>query len=325
MKAIQFQFKSSKHTIVDAPKPTPAEDEVLVKVHYSALDHTHRGVINREMLGYFTHTSSTKTPLFMGYHFSGVVEATGRQVDDFPKGSEVFGHLQYEPSQAQGAFNEYITVKKDALAKKPSSISHALAAASTTESITALQALRDHGGLKKGGSVLVNGAAGGVGSAAVQIAKKLGAHVTAICSSKDVDQVAGWGADIVINRTKEANFIENFAKEGVSFDVILDTPNVLPASLTQLLKPNGTVVYTIPTMTMLWLTIKTIFSKKRVAFVEVHSKKADLELLGEWLENDVVKIPFDSTFKVCDFEAAYKKQNGKKNGRVVIQVEGGWN
>eukprot|EP00980_Cylindrotheca_fusiformis_P003447 scaffold770_cov109-Cylindrotheca_fusiformis.AAC.14 len=326
MKAIQFQFHSPKTAVVDVPTPSVADDEVLVKVLYSALDTAHEAVVYRGISGYFIHSNNKKAPLYLGYHFSGTVEETGSEATtDFPKGSQVFGFLQYEASQKQGAFAEYVTVKKDALAIKPTSVPHPIAAASTTESLTALQAIRDNGGLKKGSSILINGAAGGVGSAAVQIAKALGAQVTAVCSAPDVDRVKSWGADRVINRTAEPTFVQNLAAESDRFDVIFDVPAMLPSAAMQLLRPEGVIVYVTPAWTMLWNKIKAIFSKKRVAFVECCSKKSDLELLGQWLENDTVKIPIDSTFKVSEIEAAVEKQNGKKKGRVVVQVENGWN
>jgi NADPH:quinone reductase-like Zn-dependent oxidoreductase len=319
MKAIQFQFNSPNHTVVDIPKPAVAEDEVLVKVFYSALDTAHKAVVNREIMGHFVHSTSKKAPLYLGYHFSGVVEVTGSAVDEFSQGSEVFGLLQYEPGQTQGSFAEYITVKKDALAIKPANVAHSLAAASSTEAITALQGMRDHGGLKKGSSVLIIGAAGGVGNAAIQIAKALGATVTAVCSARDVADVRALGADTVINRNDEPDYVKTMALEGDRFDVIFDTPNILPAAATQLLKPDGTIVHTIPTLTFVWNKIKTLFCKKRIAFVECHSKRADLELLGKWLEDGLVKIPIDSTFNISDIGAAIEKQNGKKKGRVVIR------
>ena len=340
MKAVQFQFGSGDHTVVEIPKPDPAPDEVLVRVKFSALDTAHHAVLQKEMSSYFIHSLSTKAPLYLGYHYAGTVEAIGENVTNLSKGRNVFGFLQYEPSQTQGAFAEYITVKSKDCAIKPESVTDEVAAASTTESVTALQALRDLGGLHdKHNSdnkvvqqrVLINGAGGGVGSAAVQIAKKMGAHVTAVCSTKDVDKVQKWGADVVVDRTKEPNFLPTMLVKQKQdkthvFDIIFDVPNMLPASATRLLHPrHGVLVNTIPTATMLWNKIKTIFSSKTVAFVECHSKESDLVLVGQWLEDGALKIPVDSIYKVNDLRAAMKKQAGAKEGRVVIQIEDGWN
>ena len=338
MKAVQFQFGSGDHTVVQIPKPVPAKDEVLVRVKCSALDTAHQAVLQKEMSAYFIHNLNTKAPLHLGYHYAGTVEAVGADVTDLPKGTDIFGFLQYEPSQTQGAFAEYITVKSKDCAIQPAGVSDEVAAASATESATALQALRDLGGLRDTDSsdikiqqrVLLNGAGGGVGSAAVQIAKQMGAHVTAVCSSKDVDKVQKWGADAVVDRTKEPNFLSTMLakqKEDKTkiFDVIFDVPNVLPSSATRLLHPrHGVLVNTIPTATMLWNKLKTLFSSKTVAFVECHSKKADLMLVGQWLEDGALTIPVDSIYKVNDLQAAVKKQAGAKKGRVVIQIEDGW-
>ncbi|CAB9511967.1 furan-3-one reductase [Seminavis robusta] len=322
MKATQFKFGGAYST-VEIPKPTPANDEVLVKVIYSALDTAHDACINKEMMGYFTH--ALKEPLYLGYHYSGIIEATGSDVNDIAKGAEVFGHLQYEPSQVQGSLAEYITVKRSDCAIKPSNVPHATAAASTTEAITALQAIRDFGGFQKGQRVLINGAGGGVGSAAVQIAKALGAsHITAICGTKDVAQVRSWGADRVLDRTTSPNYVKNLVEEEAQYDVILDAPNMLPPGGTRLLAPKGTIVNTIPTLTFLWNKIKFLFRSKNAGFVECHSKEEDLALIGKWLDEGDLTIPIDSTFPIKEMDAAMKKQAGKKKGRVVIKVADGW-
>jgi len=240
MKAIEFQFKSNAHKIVnDVTKPIPAKDEVLIKVVYSALDTAHQPILDKEFpTAYFIHKVNTRTPLYLGYHYSGIVESVGSDVvmndSDLKKGTAVFGFLQYVPSQSQGAFAEYITVKHNECSIKPKNVSFEVAAASTTEAITALQAIRDKGGLKSRSesnsksteqqTILVVGAAGGVGSAAVQIAKHLlGAHVTAVCGSKDVQTVKdAYGADVVIDRTVEPNYMKRLLKENktTKFDVL---------------------------------------------------------------------------------------------------------
>jgi len=277
-------------------------------------------------MGYFIH--SYKEPLYLGYHYSGVVKTVGTDVTDLATGTGVFGFLQYEPSQTQGALAEYITVKRKDCAVKPASVSYELAAASGTESLTALQALRDYGGLVgKGQFVLINGSAGGVGSAAIQIAKSLGAHVTAVCSTKDVDQVKKWGADNVIDRTKEPNFLETLLLKSTKFDVILDAPNMLSSSATGLLQPKGgSLVHTVPSLTMMIGKLRTLLSsKKSVTCVKCHANEADLKVVGQWLEKGDLKIPIGSIHKIREIQSAMMKQvMVGKNGRVVIQVENGW-
>ena len=323
MKAIQFQFKKPEDiSIVDIEKPIPADDEVLIKVEHSALDTAHLPCIEKEMAGYFVHKMSD--PLFLGYHYSGKVEQVGSDVKDLTIGTEVFGFLQYVSGQTQGAFAEYITAKPSECAKKPSRITSSVAAASTTEPVTALQAIRDLGGLKKGSSILIVGAAGGVGSAAVQIAKQLGASVTAVCSAKDTDQVAKWGADNVINRSINPDYYNELVKKEEKFSVIFDTADALPAAATRLLEKNGAMAYPTPTMAFIWNKIMSIFNGKKSEFIMCESKKEDLDFVAKMLADGSLQVPIDSSFKVKDMADAMKKQKGRKSGRVVIQVDGGW-
>ena len=237
-------------------------------------------------------------------------------------GDDVFGHLQYEPKTTQGAFSEYITAPVADCGRKPKSVSHKVAAAATTEAITALQAMRDLGGLDKGEKVLIVGAGGGVGSIAVSIAKRLGAHVTAVCDSKDVERVKFLGADVVLDRTKNPNAVWANKEK---YNVIFDTPCGLSALRAfKYLKPKGTYVATLPSVSLFAAKFWGMFTRKRSDFVGCRSKTADLELIGEWLKNGM-PVALDSTFPVKDVtEAMIRQRNPEKNGRVVVKVFGGW-
>ena len=338
MKAVRFEYKTGHHSIVDAPKPVPGCDEVLVRIACSALDTAHQAIINKETAGGFIH--SRKGPLYLGYHYSGTVDCVGPAVADLKEGAEVFGHLQYDASQKQGAFAEFVVVKREHCATKPEGVTHEVAAAATTESLTALQAIRDAGGLKvstrseqgpavgEEQRVLVIGAGGGVGSAAVQLAKRLlGAHVTAVCSSRDVKRVKAWGADTVVDRSSEPGYLERLLADKAEgrFDVVFDTPCTLPSKATRLLKPRGAIVGTAPTLPLVWNAVKSLFSSKRSSWVLVKSKRADLELVGKMLAAGDLEIPI-TTFKVCEMSSAAAKQaDRQKVGRVVVKVEKGWN
>lgn len=331
MKSIQFKLKGQPqdHRIVDdAPKPTPAKDEVLVKVKHSALDTTLQPIINKEFpAAYVLH--KLKNPLHLGYHFSGTIEAVGLQVTRLKEGEDVYGFLQYTGSQSQGAFAEYITVKWDECAVKPQGVGYDLAAASTTEPVTALQALRDKGGLRVGASnqsVLVIGAAGGVGSAAVQIAKNVfGAHVTAVCSTKDTEQVQSvYGANVTIDRKANPLYLRKLIKEKAKFDVILDAPCALPSAATKLLKPKGRIVTTAPTGTMYLNQTKMSLSLKKATWIMCNSNRKDLMTIGELLSRNQLTVAIDSRHAVKDMSLAMAKHAGKHNGRVVIQVENAW-
>jgi len=325
MKMNAISFVNAKPQIIQTDKPTPNEDEILVKVQYSALDTALEPVIRKTFVGGLVHKRTN--PLFCGWHFSGVVEEVGSKVSDFQCGNEVFGHLPYSSSTTQGSLSEYISVKHDAVAIKLKSIEMDMSAASTTEPLTALQALRDIGKLpKQGGHVLINGAGGQVGSCAVQIAKALGSEVTAICSTKDTNKVTELGATTVIDRKKTPNVLGQL-KPG-QFDVIFDTPGKLSArKIAKFLKGKGVYVNPSPDDMMDFLLGKlyTLFSPKSVSMIMVKPKKADLEQVMQWLEDSSLKINIDSVHDIKHCAAAMERQNDlSKNGRVVVKVEGGF-
>ena len=321
MKALQFFPKGVPGpTIVEIPKPVPAHNEVLVKVVNSAIDTGLDAVVSNEITAYFIH--SKKAPLYLGWHFAGRVEGFGMDVTDLAVGVNVFGHLQYSPSQRQGAFAEYIVVPRQDLAVKPNTVPMDVAAAASTESMTALQAMRDLGGLAADKSVLIIGS-GGVGSMAVSIAKKLAAHVTVVCSPADLDRMKGLGADICLDRSL-VNFL---TMEGISFDVIFDTPSKYSAhQCIKKLHKNGVYVATVPNIGLVVGVLMTCFwyTTNKVRWVECHSSNNDLQLIGKWLEEGM-PAGIDSTYAIKDMVDAMKRHKEKKGGgRVVISVENGW-
>lgn len=183
----------------------------------------------------------------------------------------------------------------------------------------------ENNGSSKIQSVLVNGAGGVVGSAAVQIAKHiLGAHVTAVCSTKDVSRVEKFGADVVIDRKKNSDLLSAF-KRG-QYDVIFDTPSVLPAAKSlKFLKAKGKMVLTAPNLSHLWGFFVSLFSSRSITFFMVQSKKRDLELIAEFLKNGELKVDIDSTYPIKNIDNALVRNRDKsKSGRVVVRVENSW-
>src|SRR5258708_5284573 len=200
MKAIVYRCYGSAEVLKfeEIAKPVTADDRVLVKVHAASVNpldwHYMRGkpYIVRPMAGVGEPDS-----ILMGAHFAGTVEAVGKNVTRYKPGDEVFG-------DRDGAFGEYVSVReKGAMALKPTNMSMEQAAAVPIAGLTALQALRDKGNIQAGQKVLINGASGGVGTFAVQIAKTYGADVTGVCSTRNVAMVKSIGADQVIDYTKE--------------------------------------------------------------------------------------------------------------------------
>lgn len=271
-----------------------------------------------EFAGRFLHAKTT--PLVLGWDFAGTVDQIGDEVTDLQPGTPVWGHLPYSGSTKQGAYSEFINISQEQLAVKPENVPFHIAAASATVAMTSLQSLRDLGRLREGGKALIIGAAGGVGSVAVGIAKRLGAHVTGICSTKDVEQVKSFGADEVIDR-KKTNPFDTTSE----FDVIFDTPAVHSYSRwVHRLAKGGSYVTTLPGPGLLTGMIRALFSSKRCKFVQVKSKREDLELVGEWLSDGLV-VPIDSRYKIADLSSALSRQTDPaRSGRVVVDVENGW-
>ena len=205
-----FVYSGSALKLEEFEKPVPADNEVLLKVRAAAVNpldsHFLRHPFVRPIMARVTKAKTLRP----GRDVAGQVEAVGRNVTKFKAGDEVFG-------ACNGAFAEYACAAESAFATKPSKVSFEQAASVPVAGLTALQGFRDKARLQPGQRVLINGAAGGVGTFAVQIAKTLGAEVTGVCSTKNVEMVRSIGADIVIDYTRE-----DFASNGKQYDVIFD-------------------------------------------------------------------------------------------------------
>jgi NADPH:quinone reductase-like Zn-dependent oxidoreductase len=324
---MQLSYKSTKASEVQIPKPVLGTDQILVKVHYAALDTGTDEVLQQSLSGMFIHAKAKKNgpPLVLGWHFTGSVEEFGVNVnkETVQPSDMVWGFLQYWPHQKQGSFSEYIAVHVNECALVPKNVPLEQVAAASTEALTALQAMRDLGNLSAGKSILVLGAGGGVGSAAVQIAKNLGAHVTASCSTKDVKRVKDLGADVVIDRGIQDPLATGSKSK---YDVIFDAPNKYSAvRAMRILRPKGAYVVTMWTWSLLAAIFLSIFNGKKAKFIECFSKREDLDVVGKWLQEGKLRIDVDSTFPVRNLEQAMTRQNDKsKLGRVLVQVDHGW-
>src|SRR6184192_1206645 len=235
MKAILYcDYGLPNLKLADIAKPTPTDDQVLVKVHAASVNpldwHFIEGTpyIMRAMGVGLRKPKDTR----LGVDFAGTVEAVGKNVTQFKPGDEVFGGRD-------GAFAQYVCPRASrAVAIKPPNVSFEEAASVNIAGLTALQAVRDQGKVQAGQKVLINGASGGVGTFAVQIAKSFGADVTGVCSTRNLEMVRSLGADHVIDYTKE-----DFAKGDQRYDVILDNvPNHSLSECRRILNPNGKYV-----------------------------------------------------------------------------------
>jgi NADPH:quinone reductase len=304
--------------VEEIPDPVAGGGQVLVRVHAAAANPADGKVVRGELTGRFLH--ARRFPLVPGYDLAGVVETAGAGVADLAAGDRVFGHLPYSGKNAQGSFAELVAVPAGEVGRLPASVPFEVAAAAATAGLTALHGLRDRGGLVAGGRALVLGAAGGVGTIAVGVARRLGATVTAVSSPSSSDLVKGLGADQVVARGHG----EPLGLEG-PFEVVFDTPAAYGyVACRRLLSPRGVYVTTLPTGSLLVGKLMTLFSRRRARVLVVKSVRADLELLGGWLAEGLA-VPIDSRFSVADAGRAIDRlAQGGMRGRVVVDVAGGW-
>ncbi len=221
----------------DVKKPTFNEDQVLVKVHAASINAAdwHRLTADIFLIRLMGMGLFKPKNTILGAGIAGCVEAVGKNVKGFQPGDAVFGDVF---GHGDGGFAEYVPVPESALALKPSNVSFEEAAATPLAAVTALQGLRDEGHIQPGQKVLINGASGGVGSFAVQIAKSFGAEITAVCSTRNVDMVRSLGADHVIDYKKE-----DFTRNRQQYDLILAVNGYHPISAyKRALTPKGIYV-----------------------------------------------------------------------------------
>jgi NADPH:quinone reductase-like Zn-dependent oxidoreductase len=295
----------------------PGRGQVEVRVAAAALNPADLKVARGDFIGRILH--ARVAPLIVGYDYAGTVERCGPDVTELRVGDAVFGFLPYARRTRAGTFAEYVVVDAATAARAPEHVPPAVAAAAATPGVTAIQALRDHGRLRPGGRALIIGAAGGVGTLAIGVAKRLGAHATAVCAAAASELVRALGADEVVERGTDLRALDT------RFDVILDTAAAhgFP-SLRRLLAPRGAYVTTLPSAGWFAGAALALASSRRSRFIAVAPVAADLTLLGSWLA-DGLRVPIDRQFAVRDAAAAFDRLGrGAMRGRIAIEVGGGW-
>jgi NADPH:quinone reductase len=301
--------------MMDIRAPSPDAGQVRVKVYASAVGPADYKVA----MGAVKFLHGRKFPLVLGYDFSGVVDAVGAEEARWKVGDEVFGFLPYGPKNNQGAFGELLIVGSGEIAKKPTTVSHAQAAAAATAGLTALQAFRDCGHLPTSNSrVLVTGVSGAVGAIGILIAQKLGAQVTALGSKAGLDLARRYGVTDLIDR----NSGNIFERAKAPYDIIFDASAAYRWQQWKgHLKKGGTFVTTLPSLGFAIDKIASLISSTATQMVFVKAKTADLELLGKWL-SEGLEIAIDSTFPVRNVVQGFQRyENGGFLGRIVIDVE----
>jgi len=304
----------------DIDQPVAGEAEVLVRVHAAGLDqgvwHLMTGTPYAMRLAGFGFRAP-KNPL-LGYDVAGRIEAVGAQVTNFRAGQEVFG-------TCRGSFAEYAVARPDRLVSKPESVGFEQAAALPISGLTALQAVREHGGVRAGQRVLIIGAGGGVGTFAVQIAKADGADVTGVCSASKTELVRSIGADHVIDYARE-----DFADGRSRYDVILDIAGKRSLSeVRRALTPRGTLVIVGAQDAGKWLGMGhqfraaalSPFVRQKLGFFISKQRREDLEELRTMLEAGTIRPVVDRTFPLEEVpEAIHYLREGHARGKVVITV-----
>ena len=305
----------------EVAKPTPKEDEVLVKVHAASVNAADWHLLTadiflvRLMMGLFKPKYK-----ILGADIAGRVEAVGRNVKQFQPGAEVFGDIL---TRGSGGFAEYAAAPESALALKPANLSFEEAAAVPLAAVTALQGLRDQGKIQPGEKVLINGASGGVGTFAVQIAKSFGADVTAVCSTRNLDMVRTLGADRVIDYTKE-----DFTQNGQTYDLILAANVYHPLSAyKRALTPQGIYVMVGGTPAQIFqaLLLGAWMSEnggRKLGGFTAKANQKDLVMLKELVEAGKVVPVIDKRYSLSEVPEALRYLGaGHARGKVVITVE----
>ena len=296
--------------LATVPRPVPTRGQVLVRSRFIGVNP--KDVIVRK--GKFQIATGKKFPLIVGHDIAGEVVEAGLGAD-LAKGDQIYGMIN---DFAGRAYAEYAAVDCQQLAKAPTSIEPAVAAAVPLAAQTALQALRDDAQLKSSQTVLINGASGGVGVFAVQIAKILGAQVSAICSDRNVDLVTELGADRVIDYTKT-----EIADLEEQFDVIFDVfGNYSFEKLKKLLSARGTYVNTIPSARIFKDVARSFVRRKRAKLVIVKSRRDQLDWLRQQIDAGRLRVVVDRSFPIAEVAEAHRYMETKRaRGKVVLAVD----
>jgi NADPH:quinone reductase-like Zn-dependent oxidoreductase len=323
MKAIVYHNYGSPDVLhlEEVAKPTPKDDEVLIKVSAASINAADWHMLRADPFLARLYNGLLKPKrTILGSDVAGRVEAVGKNVRQFQPGDEVFGDL-FE--NGWGGFAEYACAREDGVVVKPASVTFEDAAAVPLAGVTALQGLRDKGQIQPGQKVLINGAGGGVGTFAVQIAKAFGAEVTGVCSTKNVDMVRSLGADYVIDYTKE-----DFTENGQQYDLILAANGYHPISAyKRALHPGGIYVMTGGSGAQMvqamflgpWISMT---GEKKMGNLMAKPDKKDLAFLKELLEEGKIVPVIDRRYPLSEVaEAIRYLEEGHAKGKVIITVE----
>jgi len=307
----------------EVAKPAPQDDEVLIRIYAASVNARDWRMMRANPFFIRLRPGGFLQPKnkILGGDVAGRIEAVGSSVKQFKPGDEVFGYLP--SATGRGTFAEYVCANENAITLKPANLTFEQAAAVPLAAMTALQGLRDNGNIRPGQKVLINGASGGVGTFAVQIAKAFGTEVTAVCSTRNLDMVRSIGADHVIDYIKE-----DFTHNGQQYDLILAVNGYHPISeYLRALSPEGTYVVAGGSMVQLFQASiqgrrnSQTGSQKTLVTSLVQSQK-DLVFMKELLESGKVIPVIDGCYPLSKTpEAFWYFEKEHPQGKVVITVE----
>jgi NADPH:quinone reductase-like Zn-dependent oxidoreductase len=324
MKAIVYRNYGTPEVLKleEIEKPAPGDDQVLVKVYAASINYGDWGLLRGEPFMIRLMEGGLLKPKIniLGGDISGRVEGLGGSVKGFQPGDEVFGDLA---DCGRGGFAEYVCVPADRIVLKPANLSFEQAAAVPMAAVTALQGIRDKGGIQPGQKVLINGASGGVGTFAVQIAKSFGAEVTAVCSTRHLDRLRSIGADHVIDYTQE-----DFTQNEVRYDLIIAANGYHPiADYKRALTPQGVYVCTGGSLTQIFqsMLLGPLMSQqggKQLTNLNQVSNHKDLVSLQKMLAaGDIIPV-IDRSYPLNQVADAFRYfGEGHAQGKVVITME----
>ena len=297
----------------EVEKPTPKDNEVLIRVHttaVSSLEYKFRSgkvFIARLMSGIRKPRKG-----ILGTEVSGEVDSVGKDVTQFKQGDQVFADVKY------GGYAEYVACPEQRVALKPANMSHEEAATISFAGVTALVFLRDFGKIQSGQKVLINGASGGMGTYAVQLAKHFGRDVTAVCSTANLEMVKSLGADELIDYTQD-----DFTKTGATYDIIFDAVGKSSFSKCKgSLNKGGIYISTVLTWGLLFMMLSTkMIGNKKAIFGMGHAKAGDLDFMKELIEAGKVRAIIDRTYPLEQIAEAHAyAEQGHVKGKVVITI-----
>jgi NADPH:quinone reductase-like Zn-dependent oxidoreductase len=320
MKAIAYTKYGTPDVLelIEVDKPVPRENEVLIKVYAVSINDWDMGLLQGDLINRLINGLLKPKKKILGSDIAGRIEEVGKKVKQFQPGDEVYGDL----SGDWGGFAEYVCARENALIRKPVGMTFESAAAIPQASMLAVQGLIDKGKIQSGQKLLINGAGGGVGTFAVQIAKLYGVEVTGVDSSGKLEMMSSLGFDQVIDYSQV-----DFTKNGKYYDLILDVKtNRSIFDYTRTLSPNGTYITVGGHMFRLFQALIlspwiSIFSKKKICIVGLKQNK-DLAYMNKLFEADKIKPVIDRLYKLEEVPEAFRLfSKGDHKGKVVIKVK----